>query len=108
MEESLKPMKDCRTNETVDYFGFTSWCNMGFYDVDFGWGKPIWVCSFVSHDSPVFTDFVVLMDTRYGDGVEAWVNLDEHKMHILQHDHELSAFMSLDPSPLQGCEVVSD
>ncbi|KAL8233459.1 hypothetical protein R6Q59_019559 [Mikania micrantha] len=108
MEESLKLMKDCGTKESVDYIGFTSWCKMGFYDVDFGWGKPVWVCGHVCEGSPMFTDFVVLMDTRYGDGIEAWVNMDEHKMHILQHDPKLLAFTSLDPSPLQMCEVDND
>ncbi|KAK1441596.1 hypothetical protein QVD17_07611 [Tagetes erecta] len=108
MEEFLKPMKDCGTNESIDYFGFTSWCNMGFYDVDFGLGKPIWVCSYVSHNSPVFTDFVVLMDTRYDDGIEAWVNLDDHKMQVLQHGPELLAFVSLDPSPLRMRGLDSD
>ncbi|KAM0040047.1 putative alcohol O-acetyltransferase [Helianthus debilis subsp. tardiflorus] len=105
MEESLKLMKDCGTNGSLDYIGITSWCKMGFYEVDFGRGKPLWVCGHVSHGSPVFTDFIVLMDTRDGDGIEAWVNLDEHKMHILRHDPELLAFASLDPSPLQICEV---
>ncbi|KAI7738872.1 hypothetical protein M8C21_010988 [Ambrosia artemisiifolia] len=105
MEESLKLMKDCGTN---DYIGFTSWCKMGFYEVDFGRGKPLWVCGHVSHGSQVFTDFVVLMDTRDGDGIEAWVNLDEHKMHILQDDPELLAYASLDPSPLQICQVNND
>ncbi|MFS7947347.1 putative alcohol O-acetyltransferase [Helianthus anomalus] len=105
MEESLKLMKDCGTNGSLDYIGITSWCKMGFYEVDFGRGKPLWVCGHVSHGSPVFIDFVVLMDTRDGDGIEAWVNLDEHKMHILRHDPKLLAFASLDPSPLQICEV---
>ncbi|KAL2323176.1 hypothetical protein Fmac_027555 [Flemingia macrophylla] len=27
----------------VNYLNYSSWCNFGLYDVDFGWGKPIWV-----------------------------------------------------------------
>ncbi|KVI07273.1 BAHD acyltransferase At5g47980-like [Cynara cardunculus var. scolymus] len=99
MEESLEKLKDCGT--TKDYIGFTSWCKMGFYEADFGWGKPIWVCGSVSDGSPVFMNFVVLMDMRFGDGIEAWVNMDEQEMEILQHNQELMAFASLDPSPLQ-------
>ncbi|KAL4575473.1 hypothetical protein LXL04_022317 [Taraxacum kok-saghyz] len=100
MEESLKGMIDCGRNENVDFIGFTSWCKMGFYDVDFGWGKPIWVCSNVANGGSVFTDFVVMMDTRCGDGIEAWVNMDEQEMSILQHNPELLTLASLDPSPM--------
>ncbi|XP_071710743.1 epi-neemfruitin B 7-O-acetyltransferse L7AT-like [Rutidosis leptorrhynchoides] len=96
MEESLKSIKDC-----VDYIGFTSWCKMGFYDVDFGWGKPVWVCGSVCEGSPVFMNFVILMDTKYGDGIEAWVCLDEHEMHILKHNPELLEYALIDTSPLQ-------
>ncbi|KAL6517748.1 hypothetical protein OROMI_033449 [Orobanche minor] len=31
--------------DNVDHFGFTRWCKLGFYDVDFGWGRPVWVSS---------------------------------------------------------------
>ncbi|KAI3750722.1 hypothetical protein L2E82_21485 [Cichorium intybus] len=96
MECSLKRLKDCG-----DYIGFTSWCKMGFYEVDFGWGKPMWVCGSVCDGSPVFMNFVVLMDTRCSEGIEAWVCIDEHEMHILKHNSELLAFASLDPSPLE-------
>ncbi|KAI3750721.1 hypothetical protein L2E82_21483 [Cichorium intybus] len=96
MESSLKRLKDCG-----DYIGFTSWCKMRFYEVDFGWGKPMWVCGSVCDGSPVFMNFVVLMDTRCGEGIEAWVSMDEHEMHILKHNSELLAFASLDPSPLE-------
>ncbi|KAI3757323.1 hypothetical protein L6452_04858 [Arctium lappa] len=100
MEESLERLKDCGTT-TKDYVGFTSWCKMGFYEADFGWGKPIWVCGSVCHGNPVFMNFIVLMDTRSGDGIEAWVNIDEQEMQTLQHNQELMAFASLDQSPLQ-------
>ncbi|GLT45670.1 hypothetical protein SLA2020_194860 [Shorea laevis] len=39
-------------------------------------------------------------DSITGDGVEAWMNLDEEDMAILQRDPELFSFASLDPSPL--------
>lgn len=100
MEESLKSLKDCRDNN--NYLGFTSMCKMGFYEADFGWGKPIWACGGgVCHGSPVFMNFVVLMDTKYGDGIEAWVNMDEHEMHVIKHNPEILEFASIDPSPLQ-------
>ncbi|KAM0041645.1 putative alcohol O-acetyltransferase [Helianthus debilis subsp. tardiflorus] len=96
MEESLKAIKDC-----ANYIGFTSWCKMGFYEADFGWGKPVWVCGSVLVGHPVFMNFVVLNDTQNGDGIEAWVSMDEAVINVLKHDPELLEFASVDPSPLQ-------
>ncbi|KAK9108391.1 hypothetical protein Syun_024402 [Stephania yunnanensis] len=52
-----------------EQISFTSWCWL-FYDADFGWGRPVWV-------SPpmYFRNVVILMDTRDGEGIEAWVSL---------------------------------
>jgi shikimate O-hydroxycinnamoyltransferase len=65
-------------------------------------GKPIWVSSVGSsgHSEDVFSNVVVLMDTRSGDGIEAWVLLDKEDMVVLGQDKELLAFASLDPSPI--------
>ncbi|XP_076887984.1 limonoid 7-O-acetyltransferse-like [Bidens hawaiensis] len=60
--------------DTINNYIFTSWCNMGFYDIDFGWGKPSWVTGIIGDDSPVFMNFVTLVDTKCHGGVEAWVN----------------------------------
>ncbi|KAK1431304.1 hypothetical protein QVD17_07761 [Tagetes erecta] len=95
MEEVIKGMKDC-----VNYVGFTSWCRMGHYELDFGWGKPIWVSGSVSDGSAVYLDFVVLMDTPNGEGIEAWVNMDEEDLLVLKHNPHLLEFTSVDPSPL--------
>ncbi|KAL7117680.1 hypothetical protein ACP275_03G088000 [Erythranthe tilingii] len=69
----------------------TSWCNLGLYDVDFGWGKPVWVTS---------VDASILVDMRYGDGIEAWVTLDEQQMDILENNQEIATFAFLNPCPL--------
>ncbi|KAK9119972.1 hypothetical protein Scep_018065 [Stephania cephalantha] len=52
-----------------EQISFSSWCWL-FYDADFGWGRPVWV-------SPplYFKNGVILMDTRDGEGIEAWVSL---------------------------------
>ncbi|KAL3505487.1 hypothetical protein ACH5RR_035328 [Cinchona calisaya] len=99
MRKSLKEIGEFGSKEEVDYLGFSSWCGFGFYDIDFGWGKPVWVSSFAM-DAPVFMNLIILMETRYGDGIEAWVTLDQQEMDILQQNHEIMAFSSLDPSPL--------
>ena len=99
MYESLKEIGGLGSNEEIDCFGFNSWCNFGFYEVDFGWGMPIWVSSIGTSDS-VFSNLIILNDTRLGDGIEAWVTIDEQDMARLECNPELLTFASLDPSPL--------
>ncbi|KAJ4849805.1 hypothetical protein Tsubulata_031523, partial [Turnera subulata] len=83
----------------VDYVSFTSWCNLGFYDVDFGWGNPVWVSS-IGLDGPAVMNFVILADTRSKLGIEAWVTMDEKHMAVMEGNSELLKFASFDPSPL--------
>ncbi|KAL5137045.1 Vinorine synthase [Glycine soja] len=90
------------TTSGVNYVHFTSWCNFGLYDVDYGWGKPIWVsCVADSVDDSMFFNAAILMDTPSGNGIECWVYLNEDEMAILQQDKELLAFSTLDPNPQQ-------
>ncbi|XP_050129014.1 stemmadenine O-acetyltransferase-like [Malus sylvestris] len=94
---------DAADGQSLDCIGFSSWCNFGLYEVDFGWGKPSWVSCVGGKrgaDEPVYMNMVVLMDTRSGDGVEAWIYLDEQDIAILEHDPHFLAFVSLNPSPL--------
>ncbi|KAI3745701.1 hypothetical protein L6452_08108 [Arctium lappa] len=100
MQDSMKETGEISSEETIDVFNFTSWCKMGFYDIDFGWGKPSWMTGVIGVGSPVFLNIINLMDTKCGEGIEAWVNLDEKEMEILQSNPELLAYASLDPSPL--------
>ncbi|XP_051124065.1 stemmadenine O-acetyltransferase-like [Andrographis paniculata] len=83
----------------VDHIGFSSWCKLGFYDVDFGWGKPVWVSS-IDSSGPLFMNLVVLMETRFGDGIEAWITMDEQQLSVLEHNQEFRSFAALNPSPL--------
>ena len=72
------------------------------YDIDFGWGMPMWVNGVGSNgDSEItFPNTIMLMDTRSGHGIEAWVCLDKEDMIMLAQDKELIAFASLDPNPI--------
>ncbi|KAK9127882.1 hypothetical protein Syun_016679 [Stephania yunnanensis] len=64
----------------IDRYGMTSLCRFPFYEVDFGWGKPVWL------NFPGFEEknLIVLMDTQCGKGVEAWVTLEEDAMALFQ------------------------
>nr|GEZ42391.1 vinorine synthase-like [Tanacetum cinerariifolium] len=98
MQKSLQGMGEIGSVGPINNYGFTSWCNMGFYDIDFGWGKPSRVTGFLGDGVPVFMNLVTLMDTKCGGGIEAWVNLDEQDRENLQGNQELHAYASLDPN----------
>ncbi|KAF7121324.1 hypothetical protein RHSIM_Rhsim13G0141900 [Rhododendron simsii] len=97
--ECLKELRELYSNEGANYYACTSTCNLGMYDADFGWGKPIWV-TLGGNEDPMVMNLIYLLDTRSGGGIEAWVNLSEEDMAEFERDHELLAFTSLDPSPL--------
>ncbi|PWA94205.1 Chloramphenicol acetyltransferase-like domain-containing protein [Artemisia annua] len=101
MHKSLEEMVETVSKESINFYGFTSLCKVGFYDFDFGWAKPIWMTGIVAQGSPMFMNMINLFDMKSGDGVEAWVHLDEQEMEILESNQELLAFASLDPSPLE-------
>ncbi|XP_073036611.1 epi-neemfruitin B 7-O-acetyltransferse L7AT-like [Primulina eburnea] len=88
--------------EGANCLAFSSWCKFGLYGVDFGWGKPIWISSFVSGDSPaMMANSVTLMDTRFGDGVEAWLILDEKYVAAFEENEDIQNDVLVNPSPLQ-------
>jgi shikimate O-hydroxycinnamoyltransferase len=48
-------------------YGFTNWCNFGFKEVYFGWGKPIWAGVDVS-------GLLIVFFSRIWNAVWAWRN----------------------------------
>ncbi|XP_038891571.1 stemmadenine O-acetyltransferase-like [Benincasa hispida] len=77
---------------------FTSWRNMGFNEVNFGWGKPVWVAAGGNVFDSITRNLVILMDTMVGNGLEAWVVLDDETMNLLENDYEFLQFASPNPS----------
>ncbi|KAK7345475.1 hypothetical protein VNO77_16079 [Canavalia gladiata] len=111
--EFLKQLIETASSATftngVNYVHYTSWCNFGLYEVDFGWGKPIWV-SRTTASSPndaVFLNSVILMDTPDGKGIEVWIYLIEDDMAMFQLDKELLNFVISDPNPLHLKDYIS-
>ncbi|CAA0831153.1 HXXXD-type acyl-transferase family protein [Striga hermonthica] len=88
--------------EEADYVLCSSWCNFGLYGVDFGWGKPVWItkCDADSEREWPFLNMLWLMDTREGDGIEAWLSLDEQYAAALDEVKEFRALAMINPSPL--------
>ncbi|XP_022726799.1 vinorine synthase-like [Durio zibethinus] len=71
-------------------FSFTSLCRLPVYVADFGWGKPVWLGS----ASLTFKNLCSLFDTKYGDGIEAWINLKQEDMAKLEADKEFLSYVS--------------
>ncbi|XP_057803620.1 pelargonidin 3-O-(6-caffeoylglucoside) 5-O-(6-O-malonylglucoside) 4'''-malonyltransferase-like [Salvia miltiorrhiza] len=70
---------------------FTDYSKFGWYGVDLGWGKPVWA-SIAPHAT---ANTVVLMGSRDGDGIEAWVHLEKNNMRLFEEDDEIARFCGL-------------
>ncbi|XP_010478021.2 PREDICTED: BAHD acyltransferase At5g47980-like [Camelina sativa] len=81
----------------VDLWMSNSWCKLGMYEADFGWGKPVWV---TGRGTSNFKNFMLLIDTKDGEGIEAWITLTEEHMSLLECDQELLESASLNPPVL--------
>ncbi|KAL2559904.1 HXXXD-type acyl-transferase family protein [Forsythia ovata] len=69
---------------------FTSLCRFPIYEVDFGWGWPIWVAS----ANFGMKNKVAFFDSQSGNGIEAWITLKKEDMAKFEADMELHAFLS--------------
>ncbi|KAA0055311.1 vinorine synthase-like [Cucumis melo var. makuwa] len=74
----------------VEMVCFTSWCNFPVYETDFGWGKPTWFCT----PGGPYKNVVLFVNTGDGEGIEAWVNMEENDMALFENDSELLSFTS--------------
>ncbi|KAI3682845.1 hypothetical protein L1987_83153 [Smallanthus sonchifolius] len=80
-----------------DFVLATSLLNSRIYEMDFGWGKPIWF--YVMNVG--LARFVALNDTLKGGGVEAIVTLSPDEMEIFEGDLELLSYATVNPSALR-------
>ncbi|KAF7809348.1 vinorine synthase-like [Senna tora] len=73
-------------SEVLVSFVFTSWGNLGFNDLDFGWGKPVWVGFRGGGAQNTVPNTVVFVKTQ--QGIDAWVSMDEERLAVLENDGE--------------------
>ncbi|KAJ8763092.1 hypothetical protein K2173_023297 [Erythroxylum novogranatense] len=80
-------------------FMLAAWITFGFNDIDFGWGKPIWVgvMGNTSRCIPSIPNLILLNNAGRRNGVEAWMILDEKIMRVLERDPEFLAYASPNP-----------
>ncbi|GAB4858716.1 hypothetical protein Ancab_010190 [Ancistrocladus abbreviatus] len=75
-----------------NFFMCTSWCKLGMSEVDFGWGKPIWVCLWGEPPAPDQRNVFKLKEIEGGKGIEAWLVLDEQEMATLEGNQDFLEF----------------
>ncbi|XP_071718287.1 limonoid 7-O-acetyltransferse-like [Rutidosis leptorrhynchoides] len=97
--EKMKMKNDMAsdTKKKNDSLLVTSVLRNGVYEIDFGWGKPIWYYLM----TPSVPGIASLNDTIKGGGVEAVITLSSQEMEIFERDSEIMSYATLDPSPLQ-------
>ncbi|GAB4829309.1 hypothetical protein Ancab_018979 [Ancistrocladus abbreviatus] len=77
-----------------EIFTFGNCCRLPFYEVDFGWGKPVWVGS----TCLPLKNRVVIRDGKREGEIEVLVGLEDELMAIFERSDELLSFASLNPS----------
>ncbi|KAG5589701.1 hypothetical protein H5410_040215 [Solanum commersonii] len=84
LAKGLPPKK-----KEFDEYTCSSVCKFPFYDVDFGWGKPMAATIATGPYNKLFN----LMNYK-DDGIEAFVMLDEQDMSVFERDEEFLEFAS--------------
>ncbi|XP_019171405.1 PREDICTED: vinorine synthase-like isoform X1 [Ipomoea nil] len=72
----------------IKVLSISSLCKIPFGEVDFGWGKPIWIAI-----PQIFLDLALFVDTEDG-GVEVWIGLENEVMCNLDKDMEFQSYVS--------------
>ncbi|KAF2309552.1 hypothetical protein GH714_003792 [Hevea brasiliensis] len=93
LAKAIEPLQELRQRPRergVEVYTFSSWARFPLYEINFGWGKPARVCTITV---PV-RNCVILMGTKSGDGIEAWVTLTEKDMEKFERSQELLQFIS--------------
>ncbi|KAH6816251.1 hypothetical protein C2S51_021071 [Perilla frutescens var. frutescens] len=86
---SLEMLIKVFMNPEMNVVVFTDWSRFGFYEADFGWGKPLWLS--IGPQRPTGNS-TVLMSNKDGDGIEAWLHLNQTDMHCFYQDEEIKLF----------------
>ncbi|XP_024035873.1 vinorine synthase [Citrus clementina] len=92
----IKDMKE--TWEDSRSFGLTSVVGLPCYEVDFGWGKPVWF----SVGPLLLIDLAILTSTSDGEGIEALMVMFKEDMDKFEQEPSIMAYASSNPSIFIG------
>ncbi|XP_019189119.1 PREDICTED: vinorine synthase-like [Ipomoea nil] len=90
LDEYFRRLGEEEKREDVGMLKVSSWCRFPFYEVDFGWGKPIWVANAIKA-----MNVAIFMDSGDEKGIEAWVGLSEECMLKVEKNQDFLAHVSL-------------
>ncbi|KAL9230390.1 hypothetical protein vseg_005751 [Gypsophila vaccaria] len=76
----------------VGMYVLSSWCQFKLDEIDFGFGKPKWATPTDGILSPSSRNTIFFVADTDGDGIEAWLYLEEKEMQILESDQKFLAF----------------
>ncbi|KAF3457404.1 hypothetical protein FNV43_RR02061 [Rhamnella rubrinervis] len=81
---------------------FTSLCRFPIYEINFGWGTPV----FAAPTRMTYSDKIVFFDTKSGDGIEAWINLKGEDMAKFEADEDVLCMFPRCQLPSNVADVV--
>ncbi|KAL5858265.1 hypothetical protein ACOSQ3_005723 [Xanthoceras sorbifolium] len=79
MRPRMEIIEETRKGDQGDVHMFSSLIKFPLYEADFGWGKPAWV----SMAQRPYKG-VLFLDRKCGNGIEAWVSMEEDDMAFFQ------------------------
>ncbi|CAK7327570.1 unnamed protein product [Dovyalis caffra] len=97
ISKSLNKMSS--NNYSPKVFVFSSWLRFGFNNIDFGWGKPVWV-GVTGQSGQASFNQTIFSETGVENEIEVWMILEENIMSIIEHDPEFLKFALPNPSVL--------
>ncbi|KAL3507252.1 hypothetical protein ACH5RR_032634 [Cinchona calisaya] len=80
--DEMKKSSTIVSQPDIQHCHFTSSCKFLLHEVDFGWGKPI----FVRARALPVQNTIILMDTKSGDGIQALISLVDEDMEMLPNE----------------------
>ncbi|XP_038886173.1 stemmadenine O-acetyltransferase-like [Benincasa hispida] len=93
--ETVKDFASKVVNGEIISCAFSSTCRLPLYDVDFGWGRPVWV----TFPGLWFKNLVAFLESKDGDGIDAIVHLEEQYMNKLEADEVFLKYAATIPTP---------
>ncbi|GFP85227.1 pelargonidin 3-o-(6-caffeoylglucoside) 5-o-(6-o-malonylglucoside) 4'''-malonyltransferase [Phtheirospermum japonicum] len=90
--DAMMKMREKAASGEASVLFFSDWSKFGFYEADFGWGKPIWA----GIGSMPRQHATILIDNKEGDGIEAWVHLNQNDVPYFERYLQLAEMESED------------